>query len=114
MQANKENLSLLVVVKDDAMHALEVRNKNYIHCVTNNDVPIPVDCIIREVELKGLFFSLIESGVNGLCFSTDKVLVGFEWKDLFRSPASSQEESGSAPSKAPMEKKAGRKDKKNS
>lgn len=89
IQAKQENLSLLVVVMDNAIHALEVGNKNYVHCVTNKDVPIPLGCTVLEIELKGLFFSLIESGLNGLCFSTDKVLVGFEWKDLFGSNSTS-------------------------
>ena len=93
LQAKQENLSLLVVVKDDSFHAIEVNHKYYLHCVTNQNVPIPVGCMIREVELKGLFFSLIESGLNGLCFSTNKNVVGFEWKDLFQSSASSSSDS---------------------
>ena len=88
LQARQENLSLLIVVNNNVMHALELEKKFFVHCVTNKEVPLPAGYMIREVELKGLFFSLIESGLNGMIFSTNTNMVGFEWKDLFQTPDS--------------------------
>lgn len=88
LQANQENLCILIVVNSNVMHALELDHKFYVHCVTSKDVPLPAGYIIREFELKGLFFSLIESGLNGMIFASKSNMVGFGWKDLFQSPDS--------------------------
>ena len=85
--ATKENLSLLVVLKDDELQSFHVKNFIFAHCMTDRNDPIPTGCTIDEVELNGLFFELIDCGYNGLAFLQGGAFIGIEWKDLMLPPA---------------------------
>ena len=80
--ATKENLSLLVVLKDDELQSFQVKDLIFAHCVTDRNDPVPSGCSIDEVELSGFFFELIDSGYNVIGFLVDGAFIGIEWKDL--------------------------------
>lgn len=84
--ATKENLSLLVVLKDDELQSLHVGDLIFAHCVSDRNDPVPSGCVIDEVELSGFFFQLIDSGYNGIGFLVDGAFIGIEWKDLMLPP----------------------------
>ena len=77
--ATQENLSLLVVLKDDELQSLHVGDLIFAHCLTD---PLPSGCTIDEAELNGLFFNLIDNGYSGLAFIQGETFIGIEWKDL--------------------------------
>jgi hypothetical protein len=85
--ATQENLSLLVVLKDDELQSLHVNHLIFAHCLTDRNDPVPSGCTIDEVELNGLFFNLIDNGYNGLAFLQDGAFIGIEWTDLMLPPA---------------------------
>ena len=84
--ATKENLSLLVVLKDDELQSLHVGDLIFAHCLTDRNDPVPSGCTIDEAELSGFFFQLIDSGYNGIGFLVDGTFIGIEWKDLMLPP----------------------------
>ena len=84
--ATKENLSLLVVLKDDELQSLHVGDLIFAHCLTDLNDPVPSGCTIDEVELNGLFFNLIDNGYSGLAFIQGGAFIGIEWKDLMLPP----------------------------
>ena len=82
--ATKENLSLLVVLKDDELQSLHVGDLIFAHCLTDLNDPVPSGC---TMELNGLFFNLIDNGYSGLAFIQGGAFIGIEWKDLMLPPA---------------------------
>ena len=84
--ATKENLSLLVVLKDDELQSLHVGDLVFAHCITDRNDPVPSGCTIDEAELNGLFFNLIDNGYSGLAFIQGGAFIGIEWKDLMLPP----------------------------
>ena len=84
--ATQENLSLLVVLKDDELQSLHVGDLIFAHCITDRNDPVPSGCTIDEAELNGLFFNLIDNGYSGLAFIQGGAFIGIEWKDLMLPP----------------------------
>ena len=80
--ATQENLSLLVVLKDEVLQSLSANNLIFAHCLTDLNDPVPSGCTIDEAELNGLFFNLIDNGYSGLAFIQGGAFIGIEWKDL--------------------------------
>ena len=47
--ATQENLSLLVVLKDEVLQSLSANNLIFAHCITDRNAPVPTGCTIDEV-----------------------------------------------------------------
>ena len=93
LQANKENLSLLVVAMDGTLQGVELENKAFVYCVTSRNAMVPAGCRVGETDFDGLFFQLIDSGYSGLAFFIGGDVIGVEWSDIFPAKGSGKKKS---------------------